>query len=118
MITMGFNVPEVDMAIIARPTKSQNLYKQMVGRITRLAPNKEYSTLLDCGSVIKNLGLPAEPIIKGENNEYSKKNICPDCGNEKLSYRKISGRAYWVCGKCGFKKDIAKTGGYKCKEFD
>lgn len=118
MITMGFNVPDVDMAVIARPTKSQNLYKQMVGRITRLAPNKEYGTLLDCGSVIKNLGLPAEPIIKHEAQEYSKKNICPDCGNEKLLYRKINSKAYWVCESCGFKKDIVKTGGYKCKQCE
>ncbi|MCD8477436.1 MAG: hypothetical protein LRY68_05620 [Sulfurospirillum sp.] len=28
MLTTGFDVPDTDLAIIARPTKSQNLYKQ------------------------------------------------------------------------------------------
>ena len=35
MLTTGFDVPDTDCAIIARPTRSQNLYKQMVGRILR-----------------------------------------------------------------------------------
>ncbi len=116
MVTMGFNVPTVDMAVIARPTKSQNLYKQMVGRITRLAPGKEYGTLLDCGAVIKNLGLPLEPIEEKLSKVFSRKNICTECGNEKLIYRKIGGVAYWVCGECGNKKEVAKTGGYECKK--
>lgn len=118
MVTMGFNVPTVDMAVIARPTKSQNLYKQMVGRITRLAPGKEYGTLLDCGAVIKNLGLPLEPIEEKLSKAFSRKNICPECGNEKLIYRKIDGVPYWVCGECGNKKEVAKTGGYKCQKCD
>ena len=41
MLTTGFDVPETDVAIIARPTKSQNLYKQMVGRIARLSKDKK-----------------------------------------------------------------------------
>lgn len=115
MITMGFNVPEVDMAVIARPTKSQNLYKQMVGRITRLAHDKKFGTLLDCGSVIKNLGLPSKPIEERIYTEFNGKNVCPDCGSEKLVYRKINGKPYWVCKECAYKKDIVKTAGYKCK---
>jgi ribosomal protein S27AE len=104
------------MAVIARPTKSQNLYKQMVGRITRLAPGKKNSTLLDCGAVIKNLGFPIDPIKRGVQKSYIKRNICPDCGNENLLYRKIGDKAFWLCGQCGYKKDIIKTSGYTCEK--
>ncbi len=118
MVTMGFNVPTVDMAVIARPTRSQNLYKQMVGRITRLAPNKEYGTLLDCGAVIKNLGMPLDPIEEKKSKTFSRKNICSECGNQKLIYKLLNGIPYWVCGECGNKKEVAKTGGYECEKCD
>lgn len=36
--TEGYDNPEVDMIVMARPTKSQTLYTQMVGRGTRVLP--------------------------------------------------------------------------------
>ena len=41
VLTTGFNAPGVDLIALLRPTKSAGLYVQMVGRGTRLAPDKE-----------------------------------------------------------------------------
>ena len=50
VFTEGFDAPEASVAVIARPTKSTNLYSQMVGRILR--PNVDNAALPDdsvCG---------------------------------------------------------------------
>lgn len=47
VFTEGFDVPDAECAIIARPTKSQCLYIQMIGRVFRTAPGKESCTILD-----------------------------------------------------------------------
>jgi DNA repair protein RadD len=52
VLTTGYDLPALDCVILARPTKSIALYIQMVGRGLRIAPNKEYCTLIDlCGNV-------------------------------------------------------------------
>ena len=43
----GFDSPEVDTIIMARPTKSLGLYMQIIGRCTRLFDNKKYSIIYD-----------------------------------------------------------------------
>ena len=63
MLTTGFDHPITDTIILARPTQSQNLYRQMVGRALRLAQNKEDAIILDCSSTINRLGLPTETLI-------------------------------------------------------
>jgi superfamily II DNA or RNA helicase len=45
--TEGTNLPYVSGTILCRPTKSRNLYSQMVGRSLRIYPGKEYSLNLD-----------------------------------------------------------------------
>ncbi len=47
LLTEGWDCPSVDTIIVLRPTKSRSLYCQMIGRGTRLCPNKEYLLLLD-----------------------------------------------------------------------
>jgi ATP-dependent helicase IRC3 len=49
VLTEGFDAPNIDCIIIARPTKSQSLYIQMVGRGMRLFPNKKDCLILDFG---------------------------------------------------------------------
>jgi len=115
MLTTGFDVPDTDVAVIARPTKSQNLYKQMVGRVLRIAENKNHAVLLDCANVIENLGMPLDPIKIVETNENgTNKQKCKDCGSENLSLRKDGNKSFWECKDCGHKKEI-ETGAYECK---
>lgn len=47
VLTEGFDEPRVDCVILARPTKSQLLYVQMVGRGTRLHPDKQDLLVID-----------------------------------------------------------------------
>ncbi len=47
LLTEGFDDPEVETIIMARPTKSSLLYTQMIGRGTRTAPGKERLTVID-----------------------------------------------------------------------
>lgn len=47
VLTEGFDEPRVDCVIMARPTKSRLLYAQMVGRGTRLHPQKRNLIVID-----------------------------------------------------------------------
>lgn len=47
VLTEGFDAPETACVIVARPTKSQALYQQMLGRGLRLFPNKRECIVLD-----------------------------------------------------------------------
>jgi len=51
VLTTGFDYPELETVIIARPTMSLALYYQMIGRGTRPHPEKEYLRVIDmCGN--------------------------------------------------------------------
>lgn len=47
VLTEGFDAPETSCIIMARPTKSQLLYTQMMGRGTRIATGKEDLLVID-----------------------------------------------------------------------
>lgn len=53
VLTEGFDLPAVEVAIIGRPTKSMPLLTQMVGRVLRPSPGKTSALLLD---VVGSLG--------------------------------------------------------------
>lgn len=54
ILTTGFDYPELDTVILARPTMSLALYIQMIGRGIRIAPGKEKLSMLDmCGNYKK-----------------------------------------------------------------
>ena len=114
MLTTGFDVPDADVAVIARPTKSQNLYKQMVGRVLRPAKGKIYAVLLDCGNVINNLGLPLEPIKVMEVQENNNPMNCQVCHANNITLKNINKNKFWVCNDCNNKVAI-EQGTYKCK---
>lgn len=47
LLSEGYDQPDVDTVVIARPTRSSGLYTQMVGRALRLHPNKSDALVLD-----------------------------------------------------------------------
>ena len=52
VLTTGFDFPELDCIILARPTQSVALFYQMVGRGVRIADGKQQLDLIDmCGNV-------------------------------------------------------------------
>lgn len=48
VFTEGTDMPLIETIIVARPTKSEGLYAQMVGRGLRLHPEKQRLNLIDC----------------------------------------------------------------------
>lgn len=57
VLTEGADFPMCDAVIIARPTQSQVLYSQMVGRALRLYDDKEDALVLDLAGTSRVLGL-------------------------------------------------------------
>jgi superfamily II DNA or RNA helicase len=47
VLTEGWDMPEVGACILARPTRKMGLYRQMIGRVLRPAPNKADAIVLD-----------------------------------------------------------------------
>jgi len=47
VLVEGFDEPSIDAVIIARPTRSQGLYVQMIGRATRTYPGKDDALIID-----------------------------------------------------------------------
>lgn len=58
MISRGFDMPQANCLIIARPTKSLNYHLQAIGRVLRPAPGKENALILDHAGNFERLGFP------------------------------------------------------------
>ena len=65
VFTEGTDIPLVETVIVARPTQSDSLYSQMVGRGLRLHPDKERLTLIDCVGVTGRASLCTAPSLLG-----------------------------------------------------
>ncbi len=65
VFTEGTDIPLVETVIIARPTQSDSLYTQMVGRGLRLYPGKERLNLIDCVGVSGKASLCTAPTLLG-----------------------------------------------------
>ena len=65
VFTEGTDIPRVETVIVARPTQSDSLYTQMVGRGLRLYPGKDRLTLIDCVGVTGKASLCTAPSLLG-----------------------------------------------------
>lgn len=74
VFTEGTDIPLVETVIIARPTKSDSLYAQMVGRGLRLHPDKDKLNLIDCVGVTGKSDLCTAPSLLGISLEAVPKN--------------------------------------------
>lgn len=68
LFTEGTDLPMTKTVLIARPTKSQSLYTQMVGRGTRLYDGKDHCLLIDCIGVSR-LPICTAPTLLGLSSE-------------------------------------------------
>jgi len=86
LISEGFDVPRIEIGISLRPTQSEGLWLQQVGRILRPFPGKERAILLDhAGNSVRH-GLPTEVrewSLSGGTTRTSSQEprarICPFC---------------------------------------
>ncbi|KAG0297233.1 hypothetical protein BGZ98_000660, partial [Dissophora globulifera] len=65
ILTEGTDVPTIDSVIMARPTKSNVLFQQMMGRGMRLSPGKEDCLVLDFVDIVKDDGMVTVPTLLG-----------------------------------------------------
>jgi len=65
VFTEGTDIPRVETVIIARPTQSDSLYAQMVGRGLRLFPGKDRLNLIDCVGITGKADLCTAPSLLG-----------------------------------------------------
>lgn len=84
VLTEGWDLPALECAILARPTKSLGLYKQMVGRIMRSFPNKTGALLLDHAGNVFEHGHPLNEVEfsltdKTKVVETCPVRLCPHC---------------------------------------
>lgn len=94
-LTTGFDVPQIDLLAVLRPTVSPSLHVQMLGRGTRPCPGKVDCLVLDFAHNIARLGPINDPFLKerkpkGELTEEEKQEEkeeaellprnCPNCG--------------------------------------
>jgi len=106
LLTTGFDYPATDCIVLARATRSQNLYKQLVGRALRLSKGKTQAMILDCAGVIDNLGLPTDPIDVKMQIGSNKKSVCESCESERLYRKVLKNRTYMVCADCGAQREV------------
>lgn len=93
----GIDRPEWCCAVVARPTKSMTVHRQMLGRITRPKPR---AVVLDHAGNALRLGLPSEPIAwsltgKPQRAKATPIRVCSKCYRVNVGGSK-------ACGECGF----------------
>jgi len=75
-LSTGFDVKDIDIGIIMRPTMVRSLYVQMVGRICRVSDGKKYGEILDLAKCVSRFGFHSEPyapLIRTGDFELDKK---------------------------------------------
>ena len=105
VLTEGFDCPELEVCVLARPTLSTALYLQMVGRVLRPAPGKVAARIHDHAGCLAAHGAPfaardfsPESSSKGEREpvqdaDTRARNVCPSCKSVRSGY---------PCDNCGF----------------
>jgi len=71
VLTEGYDESAIAGIILARPTKSQLLYTQMIGRGTRLHPGKENVLVIDIVDVTRDKKLATLPSLFGLSQDFN-----------------------------------------------
>lgn len=106
-LTTGFDVPDVDVLCILRPTKSSALHVQMLGRGTRVHPDKVDCLVLDYAGNVERCGpidapIIPERVVRGGGPPPMR--TCPMCEQQCHASAK-------VCPTCGYEFELRKVGG-------
>lgn len=84
ILTEGWDLPALEVAIVARPTKSLQLHLQMLGRIMRAADGKAGALVLDHAGNYDRHGLPTRALAYSLDGTVTAEDIdtkkCPSCG--------------------------------------
>ena len=130
--TEGVDIPTADCVMILRDTVSRALLNQMAGRVTRVAPNKEYGLVMDATGCVSRLDSPmVKRTWKLECRQYKSEGEAPtaDCVYADCFVRVHPASSqcwnclrpqYNICSRCKVRSRGLKEGGicWKCKETD
>jgi DNA repair protein RadD len=84
VLTTGFDAPHVDVIAILRPTESNSLYQQIVGRGLRLCPDKKDCYILDYTGMGHDIYAPEISEKRPAKDTVPVLVPCPDCGFENV----------------------------------
>jgi len=119
--TEGWDLPHLECAILARPTRSRSLYKQMVGRVMRPDEDKRTAVVLDHADCTRMHGFVSDPekYSLSKNEERSKKELEKRKNKDCLKCGAIVSLFEQVCPNCGytFKKERVSEIGYTEEEL-
>jgi superfamily II DNA or RNA helicase len=62
VLTKGYDQPDVEVGIMAKPTRSLSTHIQMCGRMLRVAPGKQIATYFDHAGNFERHGYPDDPL--------------------------------------------------------
>jgi DNA repair protein RadD len=82
VLTTGFDAPHVDVIAILRPTESNSLYQQIVGRGLRLSGDKKDCYILDYTGMGHDIYAPEVSDKRPAKDTVPVKVPCPACGFE------------------------------------
>ncbi len=109
VLTEGWDCPNVSCLVLARPTKSPGLFRQMMGRVLRPNPGKTDALIIDHAGATAEHGFVDEPIewfLQDDRRAMSKRQsdkiagrapkltTCPECTAARWSGR--------PCSACGW----------------
>lgn len=108
VVSEGFDIPEISVVILLRPTASFSLFRQQIGRGLRPYPGKIHAIILDhAGNVLRH-GFPDDEVIWSLTAEVKRKS--PDdllklkrCSSCLMIYRSSEP----VCPYCAHKENAA-----------
>jgi superfamily II DNA or RNA helicase len=61
-LTKGFDLPEIEIGLLMRPSKSLAIIEQQIGRVARIANGKDRGIIIDCVGNLEVSGFPCERI--------------------------------------------------------
>jgi DNA repair protein RadD len=117
IVTEGWDFPELEVCVLARPTASISLLLQMWGRVMRPAPGKTEALVLDhAGNVLRHGMLPHQDVawrshFSGEKKKRGKKGKlgtslavknCPSCYAVVVRHAER-------CQECGYQWEVEET---------
>ncbi len=112
VLTTGFDAPHVDVIAILRPTESNSLYQQIVGRGLRLSDDKKDCYILDYTGMGHDIYAPEITDKRPSKNSVQVRIPCPKCGFENDFWGHVDFDGYIIehfGRKCRAAKQDPKT---------
>jgi superfamily II DNA or RNA helicase len=106
VLTEGWDMPSIGCIVLARPTKQMGLYRQMIGRGLRPAPDKTNCIVIDHSGATYRLGFAEDAVAWTLDPDRHAENPVHDA----RAGDRPGGSKIVACAECG----AARVGGHAC----